>query len=204
MKDQQRHKALEIPVAATLWAAMPMAESILRRLCLSANGPHVGFYAIYTPHGEWALFSGFYGISGAATPQERHATVYLPKNPPVQPDNQAIPELDWLPKEDLDFYVEEFKKSGFRGPLNWYRNIDFNWQNTAFLSGSKLLQPTFFVAGELDPVLEMYPGAYDNLEERVPNLWRKVLLPHIGHWVQQEAAAEVNRLLLEFLATLDR
>lgn len=114
-----------------------------------------------------------------------------------------IPAMDWLSKEALTFYVKEFEKSGFRGPLNWYRNIDFNWENTGFLSSSKLQQSTLFIAGDVDPVLQMYPGAYESLEERVPNLWKKVLLPNIGHWVQQEAAEDVNMLLLEFLEGQD-
>jgi hypothetical protein len=27
----------------------------------------------------------------------------------------------WLTEEDLDYYVEQYEQSGFRGPLNWYR-----------------------------------------------------------------------------------
>ena len=53
-----------------------------------------------------------------------------------------------------------------------------------------------------DPVLEMYPGAYETLEERAPNLWKKVLLPGTGHWVQQEAPEETNAALLNFLGGL--
>jgi len=39
----------------------------------------------------------------------------------------------------------------------------------------------------------------DNLEQSVPNLWKKVLLPGVGHSIEQEAPVEVNRLLIEFL-----
>ncbi|KAK2093884.1 Bifunctional epoxide hydrolase 2 [Saguinus oedipus] len=31
-------------------------------------------------------------------------------------------------EEEIQFYVQQFKKSGFRGPLNWYRNIERNWK----------------------------------------------------------------------------
>ena len=151
---------------------------------------------------RFTLSSIFHGISGAATTAEQRATIYFPAKPPVESSAQVVKEIDWLSKEDLDFYVAELKQSGFRGPLNWYRNIDFNWGNTGFLSGSKLLQPTLFIAGEYDPVLEMYPGTYESLEERVPDLWQKTLLPDVGHWVQQEAAEEVNCLLLEFFESL--
>ncbi len=163
--------------------------------------PGVAESAFEADH-RFTLSSIFHGISGAATTAEQRATIYFPAKPPVESSAQVVKEIDWLSKEDLDFYVAELKQSGFRGPLNWYRNIDFNWENTGFLSGSKLLQPTLFVAGEYDPVLDMYPGTYESLEERVPDLWQKTLLPDVGHWVQQEAAEEVNRLLLEFFESL--
>jgi pimeloyl-ACP methyl ester carboxylesterase len=51
-------------------------------------------------------------------------------------------------------------------------------------------------------VITMYRGAFDVLEQTVPNLRQKVLLPGAGHWIQQERPAQVNRLLLEFLASL--
>jgi len=36
----------------------------------------------------------------------------------------------------------------------------------------------------------------------VPNLVRKVILPSVGHWTQQERPAEVNQLLIDFLQGL--
>jgi len=42
--------------------------------------------------------------------------------------------------------------------------------------------------------------AFDNLEEAMPNLRKKVLLPGARHWIQQERPTEVNKLLIEFLA----
>jgi hypothetical protein len=38
---------------------------------------------------------------------------------------------DWLTEADLVYFSEAYKKSGFRGGLNWYRNIDRNWELTA-------------------------------------------------------------------------
>ena len=106
----------------------------------------------------------------------------------------------WLSEQDLDFYTKEFERTGFRGGLNWYRNIDRNWELTSFLSGAKLGQPTLFVAGEADGVIKMYRKAFDAMEENVSNLKDNVLLPGAGHWVQQERAAKVNELLTTFLA----
>jgi pimeloyl-ACP methyl ester carboxylesterase len=41
------------------------------------------------------------------------ADVRLDRLPPV-----------WLSKADLGFFTEAYQRSGFRGGLNWYRNID--------------------------------------------------------------------------------
>uniref|UniRef100_A0A4W2DBT6 Epoxide hydrolase 2 n=1 Tax=Bos indicus x Bos taurus TaxID=30522 RepID=A0A4W2DBT6_BOBOX len=46
-------------------------------------------------------------------------------------------------EEDIQFYVQEFKKSGFRGPLNWYRNMDKNWE-WGFKGSGRKVSPTLF------------------------------------------------------------
>jgi pimeloyl-ACP methyl ester carboxylesterase len=117
-------------------------------------------------------------------------------------DNLAIPATtpSWLTPADLDFYASQFEESGFRGPINWYRNIDRNWAMTPFLDGAKIQQPTLFVAGELDPVIQMRTKEYEKLENNVPNLVKKTLITGAGHWIQQERPTETNELLLEFLS----
>jgi pimeloyl-ACP methyl ester carboxylesterase len=119
-------------------------------------------------------------------------------------DTGGLPETlpAWLTEQDIDFFTDEFERVGFRGGLNWYRNLDRNWELTAFLAGAKLRQPTLFVAGELDPVITMFRESFDTLAETVPNLKQKVLLSGAGHWIQQERPTEVNQLLIEFLASL--
>lgn len=108
----------------------------------------------------------------------------------------------WLKEEDLSYYASEYARTGFRGGLNWYRGQDFFWRETAFLLGRKLLQPTLFIAGADDAVIEFLRPAFDNLEQSVPNLWKKVLLPGVGHWTEQEAPADVSRLMIDFLHSL--
>ncbi|CAN5400791.1 alpha/beta hydrolase [soil metagenome] len=119
-------------------------------------------------------------------------------------DNLAIPEKlpAWLTEQDISQYVEQFGASGFRGPINWYRNMDRNWAATAFLSGAKLSQPTIFIAGEKDGVLKIAAEEYEALERNVPNLTKKVLIPGAGHWIQQERSSEVNELLISFVREL--
>ena len=116
----------------------------------------------------------------------------------------SLPETlpEWLTEQDLDVFSRTFEQTGFRGGLNWYRNIDRLWESTPFLCGAKLTQPTLFIAGEVDPVITMYQGAFEVMEQTVPHLRQKVLLPGAGHWIQQERPAQVNQLLLEFFAGL--
>jgi pimeloyl-ACP methyl ester carboxylesterase len=141
-----------------------------------------------------------YAASGDPPPEQRWR--FLFEKSEAFLDSAARPDTlpPWLSEEDIAYFASEFRRTGFTGGLNWYRNIDARWEQTPFLAGAKLLQPTLFVAGELDPVIAMRRTAFDTLEQAVPRLTKKVLLPGAGHWIQQERPAEVNRLLLEFLA----
>ena len=108
----------------------------------------------------------------------------------------------WLTEADLDFFAGEFKRAGFRGGVNWYRNADRNWELTPFLDGAKLRQPAVFAAGEHDVVGKMIPGGYDLAGAFTPNLKKKVIIPGAGHWVQQERPKEINETLIAFLKSL--
>jgi len=143
-----------------------------------------------------------YSASGDAPPEERWRFIFPRNETFLQQcvDPETLPP--WLTEADVDFFAAEFEKSGFRGGLNWYRNIDFFWKVSGFLNGAKLRQPTLFVAGEHDAVLQMYPEAVTDLETNVPNLRKKAIIPGAGHWIQQERPAEVNQLLIEFLRSL--
>lgn len=141
------------------------------------------------------LYSG----SGDPPPEKRWRFLFSKSETLL--DTGSDPDIlpAWLTEHDIDYFTSEFERTGFSGGLNWYRNIDSRWEQTPFLAGAKLQQPTLFVAGEADTVIAMRRAAFDSLEQTVPNLTRKILLPGAGHWIQQERPAEVNQLLLEFL-----
>ena len=107
----------------------------------------------------------------------------------------------WLDQESLDHLVATYRKTGFRGGLNWYRNIDRNWELTAPWQDAKIMQPALFIAGDRDGVIRGPIGAKSlvDLEQLVPNLRRKLLIEKAGHWIQQEKPAEVNDALVAFL-----
>lgn len=110
----------------------------------------------------------------------------------------------WLTEEDLAYYVEQYRQSGFRGPLNWYRNIDRNVALTPQLENAKIEQPSFFLAGKRDPVLQFGGGSWlAAMDKWVTDMRGKVLLDGAGHWVQIERPAEVTEALLGFLTSIE-
>ena len=108
----------------------------------------------------------------------------------------------WLTEADLNFLTGEYEHAGWTGGLNYYRNADRNWALTPYLDGAKILQPSIFIAGDRDPVLQFTADEYAALEQNIPNLKKKVVLPGVGHWTQQENPAEVNAQLAGFLRGL--
>jgi pimeloyl-ACP methyl ester carboxylesterase len=106
----------------------------------------------------------------------------------------------WLSQADIDAYVGQYAQAGFTGPLNWYRNMDRNWELTAAWQHARITIPALFVAGDRDPVLGF--ARLDGLADVVPGLTRSLILPGCGHWTQQERPDEVSAAMIEFLAGL--
>ena len=120
------------------------------------------------------------------------------------PDPEQLPA--WLTEEDMDYYVAQYEQSGFRGPLNWYRNIDRNVELTPQLDRvetGQIKQPAFFIAGTKDPVLKFGGGdTVQRMDKWMADLRGKVLIEDAGHWVQIERPAEVTEALLGFLKSV--
>jgi pimeloyl-ACP methyl ester carboxylesterase len=112
-----------------------------------------------------------------------------------------LPHGSFLTDEDFEVFVRAYEKSGFRGPLNWYRNIDRSWEEGAELP-TRVSQSALMITAELDIVLR--PEMAAGMETWVPNLRKTVMIEGSGHWTQQEKPAEVNAAMLEFLADLKR
>jgi len=150
-----------------------------------------------------ALRRVLYSISGDAPPETRRLTLQPGKGWLANTlDPGHLPA--WLTDADLDHMAAEFSRSGFRGGLNWYRNIDRNWELTAPWAGASIRQPALFIAGSADPIIEFGSGALalQALAATVPGLRRKVLIDGAGHFIQQERPQLVNQAILEFLAGL--
>ncbi|HWA68042.1 MAG TPA: alpha/beta hydrolase [Mycobacteriales bacterium] len=108
----------------------------------------------------------------------------------------------WLTEVDLDFYTEQFEYSGFRGPLNRYRNVDRDWLDLRAWTGAPIRQPSLFIGGDRDGPVIWGQNAIKRFPESMPASRGTHILDNCGHWVQQEKPDEVNRLLLDWLASL--
>ena len=130
---------------------------------------------------------------GAAPRRLSHAACRVP--PPLPA---------WLTEADVDFYAGEFARTGFRGGLNWYRNIDRNWELLAPFAGARVTVPALYIAGDRDLVVAFrgMDQLIANLANSCPQLARHDHAAGCGHWTQQERAAEVNAAMIDFLREL--
>jgi len=110
------------------------------------------------------------------------------------------PTPPWMSDDDLQLYVDEFTRTGFAGGLNWYRNLDRNWEQLATYDGRTIDQPALFITGSRDPVRAFMP--HEVMTGSVTDLRDVVIIDGAGHWVQQECPKEVDEALIGFLDQL--
>ncbi|NWW84575.1 HYES hydrolase, partial [Rhynochetos jubatus] len=130
------------------------------------------------------------GVGLGGTWGGRGLLVGFPENPPAS---------QILHGPDLQYYIQRFEKSGFSGPLNWYRNIQPNWRWALSAKDRKIMMPALMVTAGKDVVL--LPKMSRGMEEWIPQLHREHI-EECGHWTQMERPAEVNRILVEWLEGL--
>jgi pimeloyl-ACP methyl ester carboxylesterase len=117
------------------------------------------------------------------------------------------PFPSWMTPADIDYYVGEFERSGFRGPINRYRNFERDWAMMKAVEDRVVHQPSLFVAGAQDMVLKMF-GSGDveaitaRMREACSDLRGVHIIPDTGHWTQQEAPDETTGILIDWLARL--
>jgi epoxide hydrolase A/B len=153
-----------------------------------------------------ALRRLLYGGSGEG--QAGHVPEARLTLPPVggfldsRPDEGRMPS--WLTEQDLTYMAAEYRRTGFRGGLNLYRNIDRNWDLTASWQDAKVRQPALFVAGSRDGTINTPWGkaALQTMPSLVPGLRRSLVIDGAGHWIQQEQPDKVSAALIEFLREL--
>ncbi|KOV74055.1 MULTISPECIES: alpha/beta fold hydrolase [unclassified Streptomyces] len=147
-----------------------------------------------------------YGLSGD-NPADDVMTRFLVRPGERMIDRWEDPEElpSWLTEEDLEIYVRAYQSHGFTSGLNFYRNLDRNWEITAPFHGMRLPMPAMLLLGEHDVVLDM-PGVQEALpvlSKLHANFREPVIVQGSGHWVQQEKPDFVTGQILDFLRSID-
>jgi pimeloyl-ACP methyl ester carboxylesterase len=117
---------------------------------------------------------------------------------------EPTPLPGWWNEADIAHYTAEFTRTGFRGGLNWYRNITRSWELLASWHGQSINQPSLFIAGASDDVLK-FPSSkpqIENFGKTLSGLRGCHVLEGAGHWIQRERAQAVSALLVGFLDDL--
>jgi pimeloyl-ACP methyl ester carboxylesterase len=171
------------------------------------------FYQLFlqTPEAEAALGrdlrrtfrSQLYSLSGDRPPSAGGGFAdagMVPRKGNPFTDPASLPT--WVTETDIDVYVAEFTRSGFSGPLGWYRNVDRSWELLAPFAGASVTVPALYMAGDRDFVAAVNSQFIAAQSATVPKLRPAIMLAGCGHWTEQERAPEVSAAMIEFLRSL--
>jgi pimeloyl-ACP methyl ester carboxylesterase len=145
----------------------------------------------------------FYTLSGDRPPSAGVGGLppgMMPRKGGFLTDPPSLPA--WVTESDIDVYVKEYVRSGFHGPLAWWRNIDRSWELMAPFAEAAVTVPALYMAGERDFVAAVFSQDIAKQSALVPKLRPPIMLPGCGHWTQQERAPEVNTAMVDFLGSL--
>jgi len=158
---------------------------------------------VYSVSGEGLSAAGF--SLDAADPVEliRGSAVCIPHGARMRDRFSPVQPVPWLSAADLAVYVEAFERSGFHGPLSYYRNLPADQRLLAPLAGQPLEVPAAFIGGELDVATWWGAEERTRAAEVIRDYRGETILPGCGHWIQQERPQETNAALLAFLAGLN-
>ena len=96
---------------------------------------------------------------------------------------------------DFQYYVDGFKRAGFRGGINWYRNFSRNWQMSEGME-QKISHKSLMICAADDRVLppsmaEGMPAYIDDLETHI--------IDDCGHWTQNEQPEQLAGLMKDWV-----
>ena len=103
----------------------------------------------------------------------------------------------WISEDDIDYYTEQFARTGFTPSVNWYRNLPRLHSLTPQLEGQKIRPPSYFMQGTRDAVRYFIPT--EGLEDRHEDLRAIVPVEGVGHWLPMEAPDIVTDHAIRFL-----
>jgi pimeloyl-ACP methyl ester carboxylesterase len=148
-----------------------------------------------------SLYAIYYCASGDAPPDSFMEQLKYPKDSAMRDVLPRPPQTqpDWLSTDDLDYYVEQFRTSGFRGPHHYYRNIPTNNDLTPELAHARFKQPAAFAAGEFDVGLKFDPNWRKRFLAAFDDMRFVEIVEGAGHWLQMERPRQTTALILRFL-----
>ena len=206
--------ALSVPFNPPM--ILPKGVSLTDLMLINAGGRdyyRLSFQPLDTPEAELeadvrrTVVGFLYSISGDIIRDGLRKTPWEGCFPVGETLSQQliVPEQlpDWLTEEDVAVYVDELTQTGFRGGLNWYRNINRLPEILAPFAGRTIEQPSLYLYGEYDLVGGNTEKAIAALPTTLPDLRANIKFEGAGHWLQEEQPEQVNRALLEFLAGLE-
>ena len=118
------------------------------------------------------------------------------------PSAAEIAACQWLPDSELSVYSAEYGRTGFQGGLQRYRCTTSGKYiaELQLFSGRTIDVPSCFIAGKSDWGIYQKPGDIEKMQNGACTQFRGChLVDGAGHWVQQEQAEQVSKLLLQFL-----
>lgn len=132
------------------------------------------------------------------------------QHPPGSTYLEALPETPalpwpWLSVEEMDTYEAEYARTGFAGPLQWYRAMDVSWNARKEFERQTNPVPYYFLYSEHDPDLEGFHGRdplsklgryHDDVR-----MVRSITSP-AGHLMHLEATEDTHREILACLADI--
>ena len=136
------------------------------------------------------------GVPPDVVAQAAFADGRLNMNPFINPEGLPLLGEPVGDPEDLAHYCEVFGRTGFRGGINWYRNIDRNVREHPTVGTAILSLPCLMLTAEWDPALS--PALAAGMPERCTDL-EMHMIEKAGHWVQQEYPDAVTARLLAWL-----
>ena len=187
----------------------PRGDKSVLEAMIAAGHPDFYMFSRMVPGAEaaWApphdrIPANLYWSSAAPPPEERW-TLFNRELAKYQRLPAALP--DWANPADIEAAINDFERTGMRGPLNYYRSMQPGFELTAAFKGRLVEQPSFFLIGEEDGLKNIGGGLTDAaLRQVLPGLVGWKLLPDVGHWPQLEASEATNAALLGFLEAVER
>lgn len=139
-------------------------------------------------------------------PMHKSMSEYVAEDMMQVPLCARAPAKQWLTDDELQVYVEEFRRNGFQGGLNYYRvGTSPQFQSDLELfRGKKIEVPSLFVSGDKDWGPYQTPGALDEMKEACPGSRGFLDVYGAGHWVMQEKPQQVVIFIRRFLEGEDQ